>query len=130
MNTTLLAFFSSSSYSASPQEHPLQAFFFFRAAAEVTGSHVGTGLALSAGVRRASASIMGVDGELRVQSAFFVAVSVFLRLSGTDAPVAILFLRDKEALGACAGFWAVIAPSSGNVARTLKPARVSSDGRV
>ena len=56
-------------------------------------------------------------------SAFFFAGSV-LRFSLID--VADLFLSDTDGM---LGFCAMIVPSSGRVERTLKPAKVSLEGR-
>ena len=129
MTTTLLFLRSSSSNSARPHEQFLHA-FFLRGAAGLTGSHAGTGRALSAGVRRDSASMRGVDDEeVSAQSACFLAGSgLRLSLSGTD-PLDRDF-SGTEALGVCAGFCAIIEPLSAIDDRTLNPARVSSEGRV
>jgi hypothetical protein len=98
-NITTLPFRSSSaSSSASPQLQFLHARLRLGVEAD-TGSHVGTGRALSAAVSSASGSMEGVDGASgeRAQRAFFFAGSVFLRLSKRTGP--------EE----WAGFWAIIA---------------------
>ncbi len=113
--TTLLCLSSSASSSARPQVQFLQA-FFRRGALEmlVIGSH---GRARSDSVSKASESMEGVPGALRVQSAFFAAESVFLRrgnMTGLDTD------------GACAGFWAMMVGEEG-AESTVKPESVSSD---
>jgi hypothetical protein len=121
--TTFPVLRSSSSSSARPHEHPLQA-FFRRGAPAFTGSQVGTGRVLSSAVRSASASISGVEGaEVIAHSAFFFAGSI-LRFSLND--VADLFLSDTDGV---LSFCAMIVPSSGRDERILKPAKVSSEGR-
>ena len=88
----------------------------------MTGSQVGTGRVLSSAVRSASASISGVDGDVMAHSAFFFAGSV-LRFNLND-DAADLFLSDTD------GFCAMIVPFSGKDERILKPAKVSSEGRL
>jgi hypothetical protein len=89
----------------------------------MTGSQVGTGRVLSSAVRSASASISGVDGaDVMAHSAFFFAGSV-LRFNLND-DAADVFLSDTD------GFCARIVPFSGRDERILKPANVSSEGRV
>ena len=105
--------------------------FFRRGAAAFTGSHVGTGRALSSGVSSDSASITGVEGDdVIAQRACFLAGSVFRFsfIKGTE--FADRFIRESEVLGACAGFCAMRCPLSAMDDRTLNPARVSSERRV
>ena len=75
----------------------------------------------------ASASILGVEGELKAHKACFFAGSVFFLLR--SAPGWRLF-RGTDVLATCWGFWAMIVHSSGSAERTLNPASVSSDGKV
>lgn len=132
--TTLLCFNSSASSSASPHEQFLQA-LFLRGAPALNGSQVGIGRSRSAGVRSASASIEGVEGELSVHKAFFEDLrSGSSRRRGNaievGAAVADLCLSENDAPDDKSGFCAIMVPSSGRADRILNPARVSSEGRV
>lgn len=118
--TTFPVLRSSSSSSARPHVHPLQA-FFRRGAPPVTGSQVGAGRDLSSAVRSASASINGVAGaDVIAHSAFFFSGSV-LRFSLNNGAGPFL---DRWF-----GFCAIIVPSLGRDETIVKPAKVSSEGR-
>jgi hypothetical protein len=106
--------------------------FFRRGALGLNGSHVGTGRSRSAGVSRDSASIEGVEGEFKVQSAFLedLRSGSIMRRGRATAGKEDLFLRVSDVPGKCAGFCAMIVPSSARADSTVNPARVSSEVRV
>lgn len=88
----------------------------------MTGSHVGTGRARSAGVSNASASIVGVEGELNVQRAFFdafLAASACGRRSFSDADAAT-----------AAGFWTITTPVDSLVDTVVNPVSLRSDDNL
>ena len=125
--TTLakLLFNSASSSSASPQVHPLHA-FFRRPAPPLTGSQA-AGRSLSASVSRLSASIVFPRGAVRSQIAFFAAK--LRRGRATEVEATALVFKEKEVPIGRDGFWAIILLSVGVGVIMWKPARVRLEDR-